>query len=384
MMLDSSIPIGKVTIPFSSLPKGGSDEKWYVLQDSSLETKISGKLQVSIEYMRSMKSGFSVSIIQGKDIGIFHKDISPFVVLHLLPDKLAKSTEIGRVVEGNDPLFSEGFFFPVNQDSTVHELHISVWNETKDKKHPLFLGQIYIPLAPIMHHKPVKDKWYSLDTLPNDSIWTEHQKHTPKNEEAIDSIKRLILTLENSPPKPLIPVNHCFVERTLLHGNCIVCKQKLVGSHLHCTSCTFGIHQKCEPNVGITCGGAKGQGLIKIGLKLSKTVVLDITEYSAFLNLLQQDDFSILLAEGHIEKGEELAETLYSILNATYIDLIKQLIKKTFSNLNDPVSFFRGNDLAAKAVFTLLKNQGLDYLKKTLTSPLSQIVNSKKPFEVII
>jgi hypothetical protein len=120
--------------------------------------------------------GFSITVVRCKDLAKntnAKDDINPFVVLHMLPDSEAITTQHTHTQpKSSNPNFSEMFFFTTNanQESYKRELHVSVWNQDQSVQNatPSFLGHCTIPLGPIMTKKTV-NRWYSLCSLESDA-----------------------------------------------------------------------------------------------------------------------------------------------------------------------------------------------------------------------
>ena len=154
-----------------------------------------------------------------------------------------------------------------------------------------------------------------------------------------------------------------------------------MGSHLSCSSCTLSCHHKCQEDAGVTCGGV---GLLKLASVLTKTEVLDLSHYKTFIEVIQENDFEILLAatgKNGFSK-EELAGSLFPVLGYNYISFLKLAIVAEVQSAESAKTLFRGNEFSSRGFFSLISRTCSSYLNKTLQNLILQIVNSKRSFEI--
>ena len=374
-------PIGKVAIPESYLVSSQIQNQWLILRDASLEARITGQVQLSIEFYAQTGS-LSVSLLKGQDIDLNKPLPGPntFVSFHLFPDPKAISTEISLIKQGtHTPYFSEAFSFKLNSKRVMdEELHCAVWGE--EGKSIVFLGHCIIPLKGVVE-APIKESWFALSALLDDSLWNAHlnAKYVVKNESTEDFIKRFVQKIqEELPGFHEGHQAHLFLERPMIRGNCFICEGKLTGSHLSCGKCSRNCHQKCQETARTACGGV---GLLKLSALLTKTEVLDLSNYLVFIRLLQDDNFKMFFA---ITKKissikEKISSLLFPVLRYDYLPFLKLALKNEINETEYPQALFRGNSFCTNLSFYLIRT---NYLSKTLRNNLLQIVNSKKSFEI--
>ena len=213
-------PIGKVVIPQSYLLAFPINDEWLVLRDASLEARVTGQIQLTLDYY-PQTGMISVSLLKGRDIDLGHAEPGPntLVSFHLFPDPRAISTEISHIQKGTfNPSFSEAFQFKFNSKSYENEhLHCAVWGQ-EDKK-LTFLGQFTVPIKDVVESS-IKEYWFTLSALPDDAIWENHlaAKALSKNETTEEFIKRFVQKIQD-PFIPSIPKAHEFQERAIVRGN---------------------------------------------------------------------------------------------------------------------------------------------------------------------
>lgn len=86
-----------------------------MLVDASYETKVTGSIQLQIKYLAAKlprkSQGFSVNVVKAKELAKTGEPPTSFVVLHMLPDKEAMSTQHTHTQpRTNTPSFHETFF----------------------------------------------------------------------------------------------------------------------------------------------------------------------------------------------------------------------------------------------------------------------------------
>jgi hypothetical protein len=213
---NSLTPIGKVVLPQSAFP---IKEEWLVLRDASLEARVTGQIQLTLEFY-PQTGMISVSLLKGRDIDLCHSEPGPntLVSLHLFPDPRAISTEVSQVQKGSyNPSFSEAFQFKFNSKSYENEhLHCAVWGQ--EGKRLTFLGHFTVPIKDVVE-SPIKDYWFTLSALTDDGIWENHlgAKALSKNETSEEFIKRFVQKLQVPLPSS-IPKAHEFQERPIIRG----------------------------------------------------------------------------------------------------------------------------------------------------------------------
>lgn len=216
-----------------------------------------GSVQIKIEHsppnIKRDVHGFSVSIVRAKDLSN-DDGINPFAVLHFFPDTEGISTEItSSKKKTSDPQFSEVFFFTCSDTTKPAErhIHVAIWDQTGEHSAPSFLGHVIIPLSSTIQ-KQSTNRWYTLDTLPDDSLLARTRGKMKEDE--IKNIPRDFAMKIQQAPASNSKKDHKLVEKSSVLATCSQCNTSLIGVHLTCEDCQMSCHQKCEKLLGSTCG----------------------------------------------------------------------------------------------------------------------------------
>jgi hypothetical protein len=266
-----------------------------MLRDASTETKsfslynlVSGSIQIRIKHFppkpQRKVHGFSITIVKCKDLAQntnAKDDINPFVVLHMLPDPEAVTTQHTHTqTKSSNPTFAEMFFFTTNTnaESYQRELHVSVWSQDQSVQNtaPVFLGYCTVPLGPTMNKKRI-NRWYSLCLLETDggTLYViieshmqqkkSHKKFTSE-EERHNKPREFVKSYQlHGGPIPRTHKEHNLVEKVHALLACGVCNSMMMGSHYSCTHCSMVCHHKCKDFLTPACGG---MGAIRLKLEL--------------------------------------------------------------------------------------------------------------------
>ncbi|KAJ2996628.1 hypothetical protein HDV02_006326 [Globomyces sp. JEL0801] len=378
---DSAFPIGKVVIPRSFIKS--AEEQWYMLLNADNETKTTGSVQIRIKHfppkMKRKVHGFSVSVLRARltPKRVFGGDKlatelpNPYAVCHLFPDPDALSTQHTHCQPRTiTPTFAENFYL---SQETVNDLIP-----------PSFLGHVTIPLGPVVT-KSVTYRWYSLSLLDADestvltkpkgrkkSITDEEKRSKPR-----DFVKNLH-SIGVATPQTQKP--HKFVDKTFALSSCHNCNGVMVGTQSSCTDCSVSVHNKCKDSMTPTCGG---YGALRLKIDVNTTFVLNLPMYQNLIDILQEEDFQLLIILGRVSQSrEDAARSLIKVFNDKYVNFVKSCVRQEILQSDDSKTLFRANSMASKCLDVYMKHVASDYLRATLEDVLKLIILSKKPFEM--
>jgi C2 domain len=355
----SVIPLGKVYISKDSVKN--NDETWYSLRDASLETRVSGRINLKIEHfgpnMQRKIHGFSVTVFKAADLYCQNSFPNPFVVLHMVPDLDALTAETTTVKNStNNPMYSEAFFFSCdeNQDPSKKILFASVWDKSSQGD-VNFLGLCEIPLAQVIT-KGVSNRWYHLSALSDDSIYTRTLKSKYNNDDSAPA-RELIKELQKVDQRVRVRKAHTFKDKNVALAKCLHCDHKMVGMHLFCSQCHLYCHFKCREEAGYSCGG---NGSIRLSLAIEKTTVLALDDYYDLIDTLQSNRYGMLLEIGkNLSEKLEISKYCQSIFGNQFFDFLVLVIQGEIRNSDSTKTLFRGNTLASKAIYTFMTQIGI-------------------------
>ncbi|KAJ3268157.1 hypothetical protein HDV01_003370 [Terramyces sp. JEL0728] len=314
--------------------------------------------------------GFAVLIKKGKDL--MKKGLSggpsdlpnPYVVLHMFPDPEAITTQHTHFQpRTRDPSYSETFFFTCNANQDVYskEIHCSVWSQEglNEVVPPNFIGHVTIPLAPVVAKKQT-NRWYSLNPLdletelPNKA--SKNRKKSITEGEKRSRPREFVKNLHDKEKTvPQTQKAHHFVEKTFALQSCSLCNSTMIGTHLSCTECGIGCHQKCKDSITPTCGGL---GAIRLKIEITKTLILPYENYDNVVTLLGENNYQILIYLGKVSSyREEAAKCLIKIYDEDFHSFVKSIIKQEieqsgiyFLTTDDAKTLFRANSMASKSL----------------------------------
>ena len=379
----NTVPIGKVFISKNAIKS--NEETWYSLRDASLESKVSGKVNLKIEHfppnLQRKIHGFSVTVLKAADLYTAGSvSINPFVVLHMVPDLDALTAETTSVKPAtSNPVYSEAFFFSCdeNHDPKLKVLFCSVWDKTAQGDIN-FLGLCEIPLAQVMI-KGATNRWYCLSALSDDSIYTKPAKSKYLHDSGAPA-RELVKELQKVDPTIRVRKAHTFKEKNVALAKCLHCSHKMVGVHLSCSQCHLYCHHKCRDEAGFSCGG---NGSIRLTLSIEKTTVLSLDDYYDLISLLQANRYEMILEIGKkLSEKQEISKYCQSIFGNQFFDFLVLVIQSEIRGSDNTKTLFRGNTLASKAIYIFMTQIGMDYLHTTLGQTLQTIINSKAECEI--
>ncbi|KAJ3321149.1 hypothetical protein HDV06_004602 [Boothiomyces sp. JEL0866] len=304
---------------------------------------------------------------------------NPYVVVHMFPDPEAITTQHTHFQpRTRDPSYSETFFFK--------EIHCSVWSQEgmNEVVPPNFIGHVTIPLAPVITKKQT-NRWYALNPLDLESeLPTKSSKSRKKSiteGEKRSRPREFVKSLHDK--EKIIPRTqkpHHFVEKTFALQSCSNCSSTMIGTHLSCTECGVGCHQKCKDSLAPTCGGL---GALRLKIDITKMLILPYENYDNMISLLGENDYQILIYLGKVSSfREEAAKCLIKIYDEDFHGLVKSIIKQEIEQSDDAKTLFRANSMASKALDVYMKYVATDFLRATLEDVLRAIIMSKLPVEL--
>ncbi|KAJ3032293.1 hypothetical protein HDV00_007716, partial [Rhizophlyctis rosea] len=221
----ASHPLGRVVFPRRYLL--GEDEQWFNIT----KTNDDGAASTANRYYPAKEEGaasaFAVRVVAGRDLasdGNFAPN--PYVVLHLLPDQHAISTQQTRIRESTtNPEFSETFVFTIPVLEPDQEIHFSLWNKLFNGSEDTFLGHFSVPVIEVVMSGRV-DRWFPLLPAPL-SANTKTKKQTKKsgNEDKRDKPRAFVQALQRMPEDGAPPTRkrHQFDESLAPFGTCAHC-----------------------------------------------------------------------------------------------------------------------------------------------------------------
>jgi len=112
--------------------------------------------------------------------------------------------------------------------------------------------------------------------------------------------------------------------------------------------------------------------------------------YKKLIDLFTRPDLSIALAlcevapVGDIDEIAQLILTIFRSNSRLTMKLIKMVVKKEVAKTESPENLFRRNSMATKLLTIFAKNEGSDYLKRTLQPYLTKLVTESvdKSYEI--
>ncbi|KAJ3298345.1 hypothetical protein HK104_010810, partial [Borealophlyctis nickersoniae] len=406
-------PLGKVVFPRRYLH--GEDEQWYnVSETADNDGTVSGDLRVRIKYYPAKEEGaasaFAVRVVAAR--GLATDDSSEtFVVLHLLPDPQAQTTQQTRLQPASaDPVFGETFIFTVPMLEPDQEMHFSIWNNSKTSmEQGMFLGHCSVPLTEVVMNGRL-DRWFSL--LPQPALadlsldrkgmscdidlvilggkayaggfTAKGRKKSVVEEERRNRPRAFVRALQTMPEDgaPQTRKKHKFEESKAAFATCAHCSTVMISSHLRCGECKVACHHKCQNFIVPYCGGV---GVIRLRFKYVELLVLRMRYYKPLLDLLERENYAVLNILGKVsQEREDAARSLVRIFEArgTLMQFLKRIIGNEIARAEDARTLFRANSMASKSLDLFMKYVGSNYLERVLLSVIKAIVDSNRPCEL--
>ncbi|KAI8906859.1 Rho GTPase activation protein [Gorgonomyces haynaldii] len=388
-------PIGKLTFTPDDIYANFTEEAWFALRPAEMEQSLSsGKLLIQITRDTIEDTHvIAVRVLRGRQL--FRDPASApntFVVLHLLPDPEALSTQTTRTVQANpNPEYGETFLFAFKpSEQRFLELFVSVWDAALTQYDvPLQIGHVKIPLKRIGQRETFA-KWYDIDppiaepqtekkvkSRRRTMASNDEDKGKPKHRELA---KTAHLLGQSEMPQP--PQEHQYSDKTTHFAACGVCKAAIVSNGVTCTVCSLSLHTKCQSQVKSVC---KAPGTIKLKIEIQSLLVLDFSVYEPLLRELELNDYAVPALLGRISQDrEQAAVLLIQILHrkGSSSKFIESMIQQEVVSAANTQTLFRANSMASKAVDIYMKLFAGDYLCNTLEGVLKVILLNKESCEL--
>ncbi|TPX34427.1 hypothetical protein SeMB42_g07325 [Synchytrium endobioticum] len=385
-------PIGVAAFSRTFLLKGSAeDEQWFALRPPD-DHVVTGALLVRIQRhsFAAPDAHFTITILAAQNLYSATGAADPYAVCHVLPDPSAQSSKATLVKKSTlNPTFNETFDYSVPYVSGQHELHVSVWDASKQDE---FLGHLAIPLVGILPAEPLEE-WFTLLPKPThiqNSDPTDKKKRgssanqlTFEYSKARHFVQNLQSTVSDVVPKT--KQSHRLVDTRFLFGAmCGHCGTLLWGlkTHSQCSLCKFACHVHCSKYVADDCGGV---GLLRMKFKYTETLVLSIHKYTNLHQFISADSYRLATIFGEISTERE--DAAYSLVKITesegkVVDFICAVISNEVRASADHNNLFRANSMASKAVDVYMKHTALPFLDATIGDLIRQVVRNRVNCEV--
>ena len=195
--------------------------------------------------------------------------MAPYVVLHLLPDPEASTTQNSNIQQkSTNPTFKETFYFTFGENEK-QELHVGVWNNDGEGGPPRFMGQCIIPIMPVIKQLKRTNRWYTLTTpdIDYEAFYSKRflKKVTSQEENRAITREYAQAAAASRQTRPAEESYHQWAERFIPSTICSVCKVKMTTTHLTCSHCQLDCHHKCVEGSPYNCDNV---GMIRLKIEL--------------------------------------------------------------------------------------------------------------------
>ena len=376
--------IGKVEVPIQNLLDQKQHEQWYPLADADAKQYIAGEVHLKLEYKPESNS-LLAQVVGAKNLapkGIGGTS-NPFIRLNI-GKKKKKTKTINRTL---CPTYNELFEFKIKSDDP-DELIIMIWH--KDIINMTFMGKIVIPYKELEPNF-LYDGWYVVTNDQQNDSNTNTNNNNMDDKNKMELIPKKPLTLSSSLAGESVRESKQLQNKDLLaikqtRGRRITLGNARAESNSEKENNIKKEEEKKEKKEEIIPSQKEKQlGDIRLVLKYTEEVVLPDIEYLELLDLLKEDNFSIIRALGKVtNEKEDVGRCISQVFEHTgkVEDLIICLTCDEVENTSDPEVLFRANSLATKTFDYYLKLIGLEYLHSVLENIIKDIYSSKKSCEL--
>lgn len=160
------------------------------------------------------------------------------------------------------------------------------------------------------------------------------------------------------------PQAHRIQESRVLSKKCCICSGMILGRSLACGTCQIHLHHACHEHLPSECCK---MGAVHFKAHCEESVVLSLKDYAPLIQLIQWDEFEVLITLRHqLISHDEAVTGIMTILDAEgqAVSFLKRLIQVETEEATDSSLLFRSNSLLTRAwtAFMGLHGQG-NYLK---------------------
>ncbi|KAJ3052188.1 hypothetical protein HK097_006740 [Rhizophlyctis rosea] len=386
--------LGRVSFPREWLEDGAiEEEQWFVLMPPDTESQPTGEVRLSVQLRvdesQQRQKTIVVTVFQARNLMYQSPGVDPFLVIHLIPDPQASTTQRTQCIkETTSPTFNETFVFPINDIHPNQQLHVSMWDAAHGNS---FLGHFSLPITDLEPNEEGFPRWRSLLPKPRHMFHTKmsakEKRRTAEFTNNTQKAKIFVQDMQSTAPdsKSTTKKEHKLID-TKFTSICVCghCGATLEGGqrHYQCSTCKFSCHVPCAKFTANDCGGV---GTLRVKLKYSVSSVLNLENYRPFLDLISASSFRLAHLFGKVSKDrEEAAMCFIKLMEASgktqgfLCDIITSEVEETA----DPNTLFRANSMASKAVDVYMKYLGLPYLRQTIGPIIKHIVAKKVQLEL--
>ncbi|TPX62940.1 hypothetical protein PhCBS80983_g00191 [Powellomyces hirtus] len=370
--------LGRTMFPRDLLEDGRfEEEQWYGLMHNESsqaawgEAKLGMKLRAEQDAHHRIRYTLTVSVDEVRKFSpgpTGSRDV--YVVLHILPDPEAISTQKTQVVRKSlNPVFNRDITFHLTPAYRTQELHVSVWDTRPSEP---CLGHLLVPLDTLERNDKIDSRWRGLMPPPGLS---ESSLVEARAKSYIKTMQQTVKEYDRK-KSPHKLVDTKFLSTISFCGHCGLGLSP-GRTHLQCSQCKISCHLNCSKVIANNCGTI---GAVRVKIKYSASTILPLENYRPFLDLLSQDGYRLCHLFGKVSKDrEDAAWPLIKLMeadNVTQVFLLA-IIQAEIADTNDPNTLFRANSMASKAVDVYMRYLGKAYLKSTIGDIIKMIVSKK-------
>ncbi|KAJ3034330.1 Ras GTPase-activating protein 4 [Rhizophlyctis rosea] len=197
--------LGRASFPREWLEDGSVEEEqpfcpqWFVLMPPEPDSVVNGEVRLSVELRtEGGQKAYVVTIFAARDLSYLSPGVDPFLVLHLIPDPTALTTQRTQCIkETTSPIFNETFTFPITDIHPSQQLHVSMWDAAHQNA---FLGHFTVDVTSVEPNVEGWPRWRSLLPKPRHmytSKMTAAQKRASKGAEISNNTQKAKLFVQD-------------------------------------------------------------------------------------------------------------------------------------------------------------------------------------------